>query len=164
MKKYLLGAALALLVVSAAHAQTTYQASNVPFTCNAATAANVPLSRGMFFCRGVYFENKTIELFFGSQFELFTTAWTVGPYTATQSLTEFTQPSPVSCPIKMPGYVTGCPAGTVPGTLSFNWSGTDTNGAQHNGSVSATWTNVQYCGGTRCWYHPVLGTVSLTVN
>ena len=162
--KALLGLALLVLSATAASAQTTYQASNVPFTCNAATAAEVPLSWDMFFCRGIYFDNKAIELFFGSQFELFTPSWSVYPGTSMQHLTTFMQPNPTSCPIHQPGYITGCPAGTVSGTLSFNWTGTDANGVQHSGSVSANWTNVQFCGGARCWYHPVLSEVSLTIN
>ena len=166
MKKLLWGLLLLLLLLPCTSwAQTTYQASHMPFVCNAATGANVPLSWGMFFCRGIYFNSNSIELFFGSQFELYTPDWTDGPYTSSQHLTTFTQPNPTSCPVRQPGYITGCPEGTVPGTLSFNWTGTDGNGVQHNGIVSASWTNVQYCGGGRyCWYHPVLNEVSLTIN
>jgi hypothetical protein len=41
-------------------------------------------------------------------------------------------------------------------TVAFNWSGTDSNGNPHNGTVKAIWTSRQVCGGRYCWYHPVL--------
>ena len=145
-------------------AQTTYQASNVPFSCQAATAAPVALSFGMFNCRGLFYDNGNAELFFtGSSVEIFTKyGWNL--YSGSVTLISFTQPNPNHCPVIMPGYHTGCPSGTTPGTLTFNWSGTGTDGLVHSGSVSATWINEQICGGERCWYHPILDTAPLTIN
>ena len=159
-------AAVALLVVGAPtiKAQTTYNPDKMPFRCMAATAAEVPLTFGMFNCRGIFYDSGNVELFFtGSSAEVFTTSgWAA--YNASVALTNFTQPTPYACPVVMPGYHTGCPAGSQPGTFAFNWSGTGTDGLQHSGSVSGTWFNIQYCGGTRCWYYPALESASLTIN
>lgn len=151
---WVLGLLLASLGATATPAQ---QATNVPFYCQAATAANVPLSWSMFSCRGLDFADGT-TLIFGTQLELYTGSYEVGPYNVTQSLTSFTQPNPTSCPR------TGCPSDTVPGTLSVNYSGTDQQGNPHSGTYSGTWENVQVCGGRSCWYHPVLLSLTLTIN
>ena len=154
---------LALLVVGAPASAQTYT-DTTPFVCQAATAAQIQLPFGYFNCRGIFYDGNKVELFFnGGRAEVFTSfGWAV--YNAPISLTTFTQPNPAYCPVRQPGYHTGCPAGTVPGTFSFNWSGTGTDGLPHNGSVSGTWENVQYCGGERCWYHPVLESSTITIN
>ena len=167
MKKTIAVAAfvVALFVVGApaAKAQTTYNMDKSPFTCAAATAVETHLTFSMFNCRGIFYDNGNIELFFGPMNEVYTTfGWSVYPFTLT--LTSFTQPNPYACPIIQPGYHSGCPSGSTPGTFTFTWSGTGTDGLTHNGSVSGTWFNIQYCGGERCWYYPVLETAPLTIN
>jgi len=153
-------------------AQTTYNASNVPFLCDAATSSRVPLTFGMFACRGLtYYDanNKLVaELFFwgSGRIELFTynpdgTAnWSIGPYNASLSETSFSEPNPPYCDT----INQFCSNGVTLGTFAFNWSGTDGSGNSHNGSVSGTWFNRQGCGGKSCWYHPVLETAPLTIN
>ena len=166
MKRIIIAAILSGVAVSA-KAQTTYQASNTPFVCDAATLARVPLSWSMFACRGLIYKdasgNQVADLFFwgSGRIEVFTPSWTMGPYTSSLSLTNFTPPDPEYC-----GVINQfCKSGVTPGAFSFTWSGTDANGVQHSGSVSGTWINQQVCGGRGCqYYHPYLESAALTLN
>lgn len=164
MKRVVMLLMFASLSAIQCNAQTTYQQQNVPFACDAATLAQVPLTFGMFSCRGMFYADNTIELFFwGSRIELFQNGIIIGPYNTSISLTDFTQPVPAYCPVR--NRVSGCPNGTEPGTLTFSYSGTDSNGNQHSGLVTATWINVQSCGGGRfCWYRPIIESSSITIN
>lgn len=194
MKRIIIAAILSVVAVSA-KAQTTYQASNIPFPCDAATLrGDVPLSWSMFACRGIFYKgmngNNLAELFFWgpSRIELWTPNWMIGPYTASMSLTSFTQPTPQSLgcekfdthgnPIGnkvasvdlQNGTFTYLDANGVQrtgtlGTFAYNWSGTDANNAPHSGSTSGTWIEQQVAGGRGCqWFHPFLESAPLTIS
>jgi hypothetical protein len=137
-----------LLVVLSVFAvgQTTYN-SSTPFLCDA--ASHYPVSSfSQFACRGIEYGSNQVELFFWGtpRIELFDSAvpFTLGPYTSSLTLIGFSQP------------VSG-----QPGSYSFSWSGTDSNGIQRSGSASGTWKNAQ---DWRGWYHPKILSSSLTVN
>jgi hypothetical protein len=67
--------------------------------------------------------------------------------------TSFTDPKP------------GCTIAACAGKFEFTWSGPDTNGVQHSGSVSGEWVNYQICGGRGCQYWaPKLLSSALTLN
>lgn len=166
IKRLFVVAALMLLWACTLRAQTTYPMDKTPFVCNAVTMVSIEMPFGDFNCRGVFYNSGDIELFFNGGSGSLQVSSKSGGWLAYGKLTEtsFTQSNPYSCPVKMPGYITGCPAGTIPGTFSFTWSATDANKVVHTGSVSGTWENIQYCGGERCWYHPTLETAPLTLN
>jgi hypothetical protein len=172
MKKLVVAvlASLALMLGSLqvkAQSGTTYQMDKTPFVCSASTAVPIQTPFSMFSCRGIFFNNGDLELFFNggnNSVDLYSRS---GGWNAvgTLNLTSFSQPDPYSCPVtRNPYYVAGCPSGTVPGSFTFTWSATDASGTVHSGSVSSTWENIQYPGGTRFWYHPTLETTSLTIN
>lgn len=147
--------ALALLslllfgVFGVSTAQTTVTTSK-PFICD--PASRYPIFYfGEFSCRGIgTIASDGVEYFFWGQprIEIFTSNYSIGPYTSTLTLTGFTQPS-----------------NGQPGTYSFNWSGTDGNGVAHAGFASGTWVDQLICGGRGCqWHAPKLLSTSFTVS
>lgn len=163
MKIFKLLAILAALGGSAL--AQTYSMDKTPFRCYAATSrGDIPLSFYQFDCRGIFYNKGTIELFFNGGAETMELISSSGTWTGSLSLTNFTQPNPFSCPVRVPGYIAGCPPGTTPGKFSFSWWALDSANNVHAGSVTGTWENVQHCGGTRCWYYPTLESADLTVN
>jgi hypothetical protein len=172
MKKAILGAFAALaLAAGLAWGQgggTTYQPDKTPIECSAVTTVPIQMSFSRFVCGGIFYNNGDLELSFNGGSNSVDVYSALGGWNAvgSLSLTSFSQPNPYYCPVTKNGnvYVAGCPDGTVPGTFAFTWSATDGNGTVHSGSVSGTWENIQYPGGTRFWYHPTLETAALTLN
>lgn len=159
---------LSCFITVCAQAQTTYQMDKSPFKCNSVTMQQITMGFYDFNCRGVFYSSGAIELFFNGGTMLanvFTPGWSIS--NAQLSLTSFTQPNPTFC--QLPSTrIAGCPDNSTPGAFSFSFSGSGSDGLEHNVTVNGTWFNIQYpCGGCRsggAWYAPTLETAALTVQ
>lgn len=146
------------LAVSACtlRAQSTTYTLNKPFDCNAVGYYPVT-SYAEFTCHS---GNPTVQ-FLDANGNQATLYWWAGlerlylntpPFSTSNgksTITAFTKPSDASGNHNC-GY--GYDPCTTPGTLSFDWSCTDTNGNPHNGTIQATWINIQAQG----WFRPRL--------
>jgi hypothetical protein len=147
MKRLFLLAVLTLFFLGATslQAQTVYN-TTAPFTCLG--VSHYPITNfGGFDCRGVSYHDSNGKLgaeTFVPEFEIFTPSWSISSLHSNLIVTSFKTPE-----------------NGEPGTFSYTWSGTDTNGNPHNGTATGTWTEIT---DWRGWYHAVIRSSSLTVD
>ena len=139
MRSVLLIIAIAFLGTIRTNAQTTYTQAE-PKTCNASGYHPIT-SFAQFDCRGVTY-NGGIE-WFVPEFEIFTAGWSISSLHSELTVDYFTTPS-----------------GASAGTFGFHWSGTDTTGTAHNGSVTGTWVETK----RGAWYYPIIKESTLVIN
>lgn len=179
MKLKLLAVMLLGLVAfaSTSKAQTTYTL-NKAFNCDAASAypvqtlaefickINNPVPYPIVLPNFLDTNGNKVAFYFWAGINrvyVITSAFTV--YNATYQLTEFTVGKNPDGSVPTCRY--GVPCVGPFGTLTFTWSGTDTNGNPRNGSASWQWENFLQTGGAarEPWYHPQLQPGStVTVN
>jgi hypothetical protein len=133
-------AVLALLSAIPAAAQTYTQ--TVPKTCLASGYYPVSLL-SQFNCSGITYPGSVSVYLNRLEFEVFTPSWAIPSLNSEITVTAFT-----------------LPVGTTPGTISLTWTGTDTNGVEHNGSFNAQWTETK----RGAWYYPIVQTSTLVIS
>jgi hypothetical protein len=141
--------AIALVAPITMNAQNEYNLTN-PVVCPGASSQAITTFT-QFDCTGLFYEGNQIEVYFNAEtwpqiFEIWTPEFSVNQYNSSMKLTQFTQPS-----------------GSTPGTVTFSWTGVDSNGVVHSGTWTGTWIS-HLVRSNRYWYHPEIETSVLTIN